>query len=81
LKSGLGKRNTKNEKRNYAEGARSRGPREGACPLRDPRNRWGWSGRHRLHYGAARPRRDRVTTTGTGLDCVRFRRDRKSRAP
>jgi hypothetical protein len=37
-KSGLGKRNYKNEKRKHAEGARSRGPPGGWHAPRDPRN-------------------------------------------
>jgi hypothetical protein len=36
LKSGLGKRNYKNEKRKYAEGVRSRGPPGYRCSQRDP---------------------------------------------
>ena len=50
LKSGLGKRNTKNEKRKYAEDVRSRGPPRRVLGFKGPGDRIArphrWEGRH-----------------------------------
>ena len=75
------KRIGENEKRKYAEGARLRGPREGAFPPKDPRNQWAMVGPSlpALRRGISLSRADRQPdlsygsrTPRQGCNCMFF---------